>query len=113
DRVSIIVPDETGAGATFLAQDVNRPGDLAGAVNGYNPPATGATPLQAMMIAALDHLTASEDGRFQAILLFTDGARLDRQLDFQALAEAAQAAGIPLYAAVLGAEASAEELANV
>lgn len=113
DRVSIIVPDETGAGATFLTQDVNRPGDLAGAVNGYNPPATGATPLQAMMIAALDHLTASENGRFQAILLFTDGARLDRQLDFQALAEAAQAAGIPLYAAVLGAEASAEELANV
>lgn len=113
DRVSIIVPDDTGAGAAFLAQDVNRPGDLAGAASNYSPPVTGATPLQAMMTAALDHLAAGEGDRFQAILLFTDGARLDRQLDFQGLAEAAQAAGIPVYAAVLGAEASAEELANV
>lgn len=113
DRVSIIVPDDTGAGAAFLAQDVNRPGELADAANAYNPPVTGATPLQAMMVAAVDHLAASEEGRFQAILLYTDGARLDRQLDFQALVESAQAASIPLYAAVLGAEASAEELANV
>lgn len=111
DRVSVIVPDE--AGATFLAQDMNRPSDLADAVNAYNPVTTGATPLQDMMVAAIDHLAASEDGRFQAILLYTDGARLDRQLDFPALVEAAQATTIPLYAAILGADASAEELANV
>ncbi len=82
DRVSVIVPDEAGAGATFLAQDVNRPSDLADAVNAYNPTTTGATPLQGMMVAAIDHLAASEDGRFQAVLLYTDAARLDRQLDY-------------------------------
>ena len=112
DRVSVIVPDETGADAAFLATDVGRPGDVAEAINAYNPATTSANPLQAMMAAAIDHLANSEDGRFQAVLLYTDGARLPRQLDYPALVQAAQAAGVPLYVAILGAEASAEEIAN-
>lgn len=113
DHVSVFVPDEAGQGAAVLAQDAGRPSDLAGAVNGYNPPATGATPLQAMLAAAIDHLAASEAGRFQAVVLYTDGARLDRQLDYPALIEAAQSANVPIYVAILGADASAEEVANV
>ena len=112
DRVSIIVPDETGTGAAFLLTDAARPGDVAAAINTYNPVAPGATPLQAMMTAAIEHLAGSEDGRFQAVLLYTDGARLPRQLDYPALVEAAQAARIPIYVAILGADASAEEIAN-
>lgn len=112
DRVSLLVPDETGQGAAFLTQDANRPSDLADAVNAYNPPTTGATPLQAMLTTAIDHLATSADGRFQAVLLYTDGARLDRQLDYPALTAAALAARIPLYAAILGTDASAEETAN-
>ncbi len=112
DRVSLLVPDETGQGAAFLTQDANRPNDLADAVNAYNPPATGATPLQAMLTAAIDHLATSADGRFQAVLLYTDGARLDRQLDYPALTAAALAARTPIYVAILGADASAEETAN-
>ncbi|MBP6786898.1 MAG: FHA domain-containing protein [Candidatus Promineofilum sp.] len=112
DRVSLIVPDEAGQGGTFLAQDANRPSDLADAVNAYSPLLTGATPLQAMLTAAIDHLAGGADGRFQAVLLFTDGARLDRQLDYPALTAAALAARIPLYVAILGADASAEETAN-
>ncbi len=112
DRVSVITPDETGEGAAFLVQDVTRPGELAGAVAAYAP-TPRATPLQAMLVAAIDHLAAQrEDGRFQAVLLYTDGARLNRQLDYPALTEAALAAGIPLYVAILGVEASPEEVAN-
>ncbi|RIK17280.1 MAG: hypothetical protein DCC51_12580 [Anaerolineae bacterium] len=33
DRVSVIVPDETGEGATFLIQDATQPGEVAAAVN--------------------------------------------------------------------------------
>ncbi len=112
DRVSLIVPDETGQGATFLTKDANRPGDLADAVNAYSPTTTGATPLQAMLTAAIDHLATSADGRFQAVVLYSDGARLDRQLDYPALTAAALAARIPIYVAILGADASAEETAN-
>ncbi len=112
DRISIIVPDETNTSTAFLVTDANRPSDVANAINAYNPAATGATPLQDMITAAIDHLAGSEDGRFQAILLYTDGARLPRQLDYPALVEAAQAARIPIYVAILGADASAEEIAN-
>jgi hypothetical protein len=113
DRVSVIVPDEAGEGSTFLVQDATRPGDLADAVNAYNPTPPRVTPLQDMLVTAVEHLTAGEEGRFRAILLFTDGARLNSQLEYQPLVEAAQAAGIPTYAAILGAEASPEEIANV
>jgi hypothetical protein len=112
DRVSILVPDETGTGAAFLVTDAGRPSEVADAINAYNPATTSATPLQAMMVAAIEHLASSEDGRFQGVLLYTDGARLSRQLDYPALVEAALAARIPLYVAILGAEASAEEIAN-
>jgi len=119
DRVSVIVPDEARQSAVFLAEDAGRPGDVAAAVAAYAPAGPTdqprrATPLQAMLAAAVDHLAAgTADGRFQAVLLFTDGARLDRQLDYRPLVEAAQATGIPLYVAVLGAAASPEEIANV
>ena len=46
-------------------------------------------------------------------MLYTDGARLNDQLDYQPLVEAAQAAGVPIYVAILGADASEEEIANV
>ncbi len=110
DRVSIVVPDAAG-GAAFLTQDANRPDDVAAAIAAFNP-TPQATPLQAMMTAAISHLAATEEGRFQAILLYSDGARLANQLDYPALVEAAQAAGIPIYVAILGAEASPEETAN-
>jgi hypothetical protein len=113
DRVSVVVPDETGEGPAFLATDVSRPDDLADALDGYNPAPPNVTPLQAMLTAAVDHLAAGETGRFRAVLLYTDGARLDRQLDFPALIEAAQAADVTLYVAILGAEAAPEEIANV
>ena len=119
DRVSVIVPDTARLEPTFLVQDATQPDELIAPVAAYDaaPPADQplrATPLQAMLTAAIDHLAAQEgDGRFRAVLLYSDGARLDRQLDAPALAAAAQAAGVPIFAAVLGADASPQELANV
>jgi hypothetical protein len=119
DRVSIIAPDAARLEPTFLTQDATQPDEVAAAVAAYDaaPPADQPlrpTPLQAMLAAAIDHLAArQEDGRFGAVLLYTDGARLDRQLDAPALAAAAQTAGVPLFAAILGAAVSPEEQANV
>lgn len=113
DRVSIITPDETGEGAAFLTRDATRPSDVAAAVNAYTPTPPRITPLQGMLEAALDHLAAGEDGRFQAVVLYTDGARINRQLDFQALVSRALDANIPIYTAILGADASPDETANV
>lgn len=118
DRVSIIVPDEARLSPVVLIDDATAPDEVAAAVLAYVP--TGptdqprrATPLQAMLAAAIDHLAArTADGRFQAVLLYSDGARLDRQLDYPPLVEAAQVAGIPVYVAILGAAASPDELAN-
>lgn len=112
DRVSIITPDESGAEAAFLARDATRPDDVIAAVNAYNPIPPRVTPLQAMLTAAVEHLAAADGERFGAVLLYTDGARLNSQLDYPAVVEAAQAAGVPIYVAILGAEASADEIAN-
>jgi len=119
DRISVIAPDAARLEPVFLVQDAAQPGELSAPVAAWDaaPPADQplrATPLPAMLTAAINHLAAQEgDGRFRAVLLYTDGARLDGQLDAPALAAAAQAAGVPIFAAVLGADASAEELANV
>jgi hypothetical protein len=119
DRVSIIAPDAARLEPAFLAQDATQPDEVAAAIAAYDaaPPADQplrATPLPAMLTAAIDHLAAlRSDGRFGAVLLYTDGARLDRQLDAPALAAAAQTAGVPLFAAILGAAVSPEEQANV
>lgn len=112
DRVSIIAPDESGAGAAFLARDATRPDEVAAAVNAYNPIPPRVTPLQTMLTAAIEHLAAAGGERFGAVLLFTDGARLNSQLDYPTLVQSATAAGIPVYVAILGAEASTEEIAN-
>ena len=113
DHVSVIVPDETGENPLFLVEDVSRPAEIRGAADAYDPVPPRLAPLQAMLAAAIDHLQTGGNDRFQAILLFTDGARLDRQLDYNALSLAALEAHIPIYVAVLGAEASPEELDNV
>ncbi len=50
---------------------------------------------------------------FQAIMLFTDGAELDRQLDFAALTTQAEGLAVPFYAAILGSRADPDEIENV
>ncbi len=118
DHVAVIAPDTARLEPLFLIADATTPDALSAAVAAFDfaPPADQplrATPLQAMLTAALDHLAGqADDGRFQAILLYTDAARIGGQLDATALATAAQTAGVPIYVAILGAEAAPDELAN-
>jgi hypothetical protein len=111
DRISVIAPDAAGTAPAFLAEDVARPAELDAAMAGYAPAPPRVTPLNDMMLAALDHLEdGRDDGRMQALLLFTDGARLPGQLDYAAITEQALRAGIPIFSVILGREASPEEL---
>jgi hypothetical protein len=114
DQVSIIVPDESGEGAAYLLTDASRPSEVTAAVAAYEPVPPRVTPLNGMVSAAIDHLAGREDAnRFGAVVLYTDGARLDRQLDYPALVAAAQSAGVPIFTIILGTEASPEEISNV
>jgi Mg-chelatase subunit ChlD len=112
DRVSVIVPD--GEAPRFLVQDADRPADLVAAIEGYAPLEFGETPLQEMLALALTHASASqEEGRAQAIVLITDGALLNQQLDYEELLATAQALQIPFHAIIVGARADPEEIENV
>lgn len=112
DHVSVIVPD--GASARFLVQDADRPADLVAAIEGYAPLEFGETPLQEMLSLALTQASASHDeGHAQAIVLVTDGAQLNQQLDYETLLSSAQALQIPFHAIIVGARADPEEIDNV
>ncbi len=113
DRVSVLVPEvENGR---FLVQDATTPTELVNGVVAYAPEQVGPTPLQAMLVQALEHAQSlqSENGRFQAIMLFTDGAELAQQLDFATLTTEAGVFNVPFYAAILGSRADPDEIENV
>jgi hypothetical protein len=115
DRVSVVVPD--GEDGRFLGNDseaMTFPNEVINAINFYDPGTLRDTPLQAMMEVALERLAQKpENGRFRAILLLTDGARLHQQLDFDLLVSRAQAHQVVIFAAILGGSANPNEIANV
>lgn len=113
DRVSVVVPDELGINGRFFIQDNLNPTPFAQAITAYEPETVGETPLNGMLELAIRRASQAEDGRFAAIMLYTDGGQLAQQLDYAALVEQAQAAGVPVYAAILGAETDANEIDNV
>ena len=114
DTVSIVVPDEDGQGGRFLVSEVATAEDVEEAINGYEPQRLGPTPLNAMVVLALEQAHQRKDnGRYQAVLLFTDGRRLDQQLSFPQLVAQANDASVPIYGAILGESADPNEIANV
>ncbi len=113
DQVSVIVPGEDGRGGRFLIQNRSNPDIIAQTITAYTPEPLAETPLNAMLNLALEQAAQNGSGRYQAILLFTDGGQLNRQLVFDDLATAAQAIDLPIFTAILGATADANELANV
>lgn len=113
DRITIIAPNESYTSGQFLVENATNPADIFAAINSYNPINLGVTPLNEMMMLALDHAVArQENGRFQTLLLFTDGAQLNRQLDSGALTAFAQTIQLPLHVAILGAQADSNEIGN-
>lgn len=113
DRVSIIIPD--GQEGALLLERASAAAQVAEAIDAYEPtelPLT--TPLAAMMDLALGQATAgAAEGRFQAVLLFTNGGEMAGQLDVAAFNAAAQGLSLPVFAGILGARADANEIANV
>ena len=113
DRVSIIVPEGDGglfleeAGMTFPTQVINT-------INFYETGDLGDTGLNRMLHLALNQAESNkEDGRYQAIVLFSEASNLDDQLDYETLVENAQEGGIAFYTAILGATASDAEKESV
>ena len=112
DQVSIIVPSDDG-GVLLLDRAV-FPNAVINEINFYQPEPTDPTPINEMLTLALNHASESHgEGRFQTIMLFSDGAQLDQQLDYMALIDKAQAINIPIFSAILGARADDNEIENV
>ena len=114
DRVSLIIPDADNANGFLLVQDATRADEITTAFQGYNPETLTDTPLNEMVQLGLDHLARLEtNGRFQAILLFTDGRQLNQQLAYDTLVESALEQNVPIFAAILGTVADLNEIDNV
>ena len=114
DSVTIVVPDSSYQNGSLLLENTTDPTEVTGAIESFVPEPAGSTPLATMMDLAVAHAAQQQrDGRFQAILLFTDAARLNQQLDYPELVAQAQAANLPVFAAILGSQATLEEIENV
>lgn len=115
DRVHLVVPNDSSTAPEFLTDTAGAifANEVINKINFYVPSNPRATPLNDMLAAAIERLSASEGTRHRAIVLFTDGGLLNSQLDFPALVTAAQANHITFYAFILGARADANEIANV
>ncbi len=113
DRVSIVVPGDDGS-ATLLLDRAMFPNAVINEINFYETNHASPSPSNEMLQLALDRAAAGrEEGRYQAIVLFSDAGELDQQLDYPALIEAAQAINIPIFSAILGARADQNEIDNV
>ena len=112
DRVSIIVPSDDGP--VLLLDRGVFPNAVINEINFYDPEVSDPTPLNEMMLLALENAAGSHsEGRFQSILLFSDAGQLDQQLDSETLVSQAQELGIPIFGAILGAFAEPNEEANM
>ncbi len=111
DRVTIIVPE--GQEARILEKPgLSFPNEVINAVNFYETGELSQPALDKLMQLALDQAAISKDeGRSQAVLLFTDAAELEQQFDLEQWATSAQEAGVTAYVAILGARADADEVA--
>jgi hypothetical protein len=110
DSVSIIVPE--GDGGRFLDKAaLTFPNEVINAVNFYETGDLYEPNLNGLMNMALEQAaTTRDEGRFQAILLFSDAGNIAERLDFDSLVESAQANQVAIYGAILGSRADAEEI---
>ena len=111
DRVSLLVPNGANDAGQFLVQDATSPESLVSGIQNYAPELPETAPINGMMLQAIDHAASiQEDGRYQAILLLSEARRLSQFLDFGTLTAKAQAINLPLFTAILGGQASFDEV---
>ena len=114
DRITVVVPDPSYENGRLLLDNATDPAEVTEAIEGYIPEPAGGTPLAAMMSLAVTHAAQHQrEGRFQAVLLFSDAGGLNQQLDYPELVAQAQATNLPVFAAILGGQATVEEIQNV
>jgi hypothetical protein len=112
DRVSIIIPE--GNSPSLLLDNAVFPNEVINEINFWESDPVADPPVNDMLALAIEQAAASKaDGRFQAVLLYSDAGRLDSQLDYASLTEQARAIDLPIFAAILGSQASDSEIANV
>lgn len=113
DRVTIIVPDEGNPEEALLLLDgATEADEVVAAITGYTPATLADTPLQAMMTMALSQLAnTGAEGRFQAVVLLTDGGTVDQQIDEELLL--ADPGRAVIFALILGGQAQSNEIVNV
>ncbi len=115
DRVTIIVPDEADEeNGRILLNVATLPGEVLTAINDYAPQPQSTSPLNQMMLAALAQAQALQtDNRFQAILLFSDAAQLNQQLDYDSVLAQAVEQQVAIFGAILGSNVTTTEINSV
>ncbi len=110
DRVTVIVPD--GAGGRFLDRpSMTFPNEVINAVNFYQPEPLDEVSLNRLLFMALDEAARSaEEGRFQAIVLFSDAANLADYPDMPSFLTRAQEQGVAVFPVILGSRADLDEI---
>ena len=115
DRIHLLVPNAASDTPEFLTEASGAvfTNELINQINFYVPNAPKATPLNDMLLAAIDKLAASDGLRYRAIVLYTDGGNLDDQLDYETLISQAQSHHITFHGFILGSRADANEVENL
>ncbi len=113
DRVTIVVPTD-GGGRVLGKAGMSFTNEVINAINFYEPGTHGATPLQAMLELALQQADSGHlEGRYPAIVLFSDAALLREQLNYTRLIDLAGKSETTFFGVILGSRADADELDNV
>ncbi len=100
DRVTVLVPD--GEEGRALAENVALPAELIEAVQGYDAGRLPQSPVIAMLEQALERVAAQKaEGRFQAIVLYSDGSSLN-EARFGPLLQRARELQTPIFVLLLG-----------
>lgn len=100
DHVTLIVPGEEAP--RVLADDVTAPAALIDAMQPYDPGRLPESNVEEMLTLALERATQrKDDGRFQAIVLYTDASGINEAL-LRPLIGQAQGLQLPLFALLLG-----------
>ncbi|UCG23900.1 MAG: FHA domain-containing protein [Chloroflexota bacterium] len=110
DRVTVIVPE--GGGGRFLDRpSMTFPNEVINAVNFYLPDELNDISLDRLLLMALDEASRNaQEGRYQAIVLYSDAADLSDRMDAAGFLARAQEQNVAVYPVILGSRADTHEI---